>query len=278
MTILIVLLSFVAVATLLISGYIAGVKRGRVVRMQLIENLRQRDEQLHRLRATNVATQQYDERTTDRVREEIETALAPFAKQGADNRKLRQELQTLARQNSDTGKLRSELHQALAPLIRREQESESLSQTVKNLLSPLLERERLGLQLATLKIGSGTRGELPQLLTTIGEKAGFASVLLSDEAGLPLASSDGTCDAEELAGVSSLLLTLTDRIRRSGSPAPNAIVVRDEANQVILHRIFHVKGERYLLTAVSRSNFLSPGALDPALTPLEGVLMREAWH
>lgn len=146
---------------------------------------------------------------------------------------------------------------------------------VQRVLAPLMERERMHAELAKLEIGRGTRGELPRLMDAISRIGNFSSVVLSDEVGLPLASTRSE-DGELLAGLWSILFTVADRIATSGEPTPIAIVVHDAANQTILHRLFSAVGSRFLLTAVCRGRSLPPEALDPALDKLERVLAGSA--
>ena len=75
-----------------------------------------------------------------------------------------------------------------------------------------------------------------------------------------------------VAGISSLILTLTDRIAGAGGAAPLAVILRDCSNQRILHRIFTAGGARFLLTAVCKGDDVATDTLDPALGALETVL------
>ena len=131
--------------------------------------------------------------------------------------------------------------------------------------------------MAQLDIGRGTRDELPKLLEAIAKTGGFSTVLVSDEAGLPLATNQSANDADMLAGVWSLLLTIADRVVAAGAPAPLAIMVHDAQGRAMLHRIFSADKTRFLLTAVSHTHRLAPESLDPALANLERVLSRDSW-
>lgn len=158
---------------------------------------------------------------------------------------------------------------------RRGDDQKGALREVERLLAPYIERERLLLDLSRL---DGTaRGGLPDLLDAIARKGNFASIVLADEAGLPLAASRGTRDAESVAATSSLLFTLADRMAECGSPAPLAVLVHDEGNETILHRLFRVEGGRYLLTATGRDRGIVPETLDPALHTIERALARETW-
>ena len=136
----------------------------------------------------------------------------------------------------------------------------------RQILAPLVARESLGFELAHLDADPDSRGKgLPILLDRIASKGGFGTVLLTDEVGLPLATTRGAAEVELLAAHSSLLLALVDRIAQSGAPAPMAVLVRDVSNQTVLHRVFRVAEDRYLLTAVAKGTLLAPDALDPGL-------------
>ena len=55
-----------------------------------------------------------------------------------------------------------------------------------------------------------------------------------------------------------------------------AVLIRDSSNQRILHRIFSVNNERFLVTAVAKGNEIATDALDPALPALEEMLDSQA--
>jgi len=54
-------------------------------------------------------------------------------------------------------------------------------------------------------------------------------------------------------------------VQQAGDPIPTAVLVRDAANQLALHRIFSLGGERYIVTAISTGGEVSVDALDAAL-------------
>ncbi|MBP6830550.1 MAG: hypothetical protein KA978_07180 [Deltaproteobacteria bacterium] len=145
---------------------------------------------------------------------------------------------------------------------------------LEGMLAPLLDRERIGRELSGIRVGGGGLGELPKLLDAIAQKAGFSHVVLSDESGLPLAASTGAAEVEALAGTAAFFLTLAERAERAELPRPMSCVVLDETNRMTLHRMFVVGAARYTVSAVSRGMNLAPGALDPALSPLERALTR----
>ena len=156
-------------------------------------------------------------------------------------------------------------------LLRNEQE-ESLRTTIQQILAPLAQREKLSLDLAHLEGRSGHHSDLSTLLDQIAEKGNFTAVLLSDNEGLPLASSRNARDLDRLGATSSLLLLMADRFGRDDAPSPLSLMVHDGANMVTLCRIFNVNDQRLALTAVSPGGQLTPTALDPALVKVDVVL------
>lgn len=218
-----------------------------------------------------------------RARQEIGALQATIAtaKQAAieHQAEMRAAQRSLSEATATHAGLRAELGIVQERLAQREsgqaREGRAVAE-VQRVLAPLIERERLAGQLARLDVGRGTRGELPRLMDAIASVGGFSSVVLSDEAGLPLAVNQTSTDGDVLAGVWSLLLTVADRIATAGAPVPIALVVHDAANQTILHRLFSSAGSRFLLTAVSRGRSLGPEALDPALAKLERMLAGSA--
>lgn len=175
----------------------------------------------------------------------------------------------------DTG-LRMQVQELSQSLQHREAERDrddgDLRTAIREVLGPLIQREQVGYELAHLELGTGERGELPRLLDDIAEKGGFATVLLSDDAGLPLAASEGAQDLERLAGLCSLVMLVADRLSRDAGPAPLAVIVHDEANHQLLSRVFSVGGQQLLLTAVTAGTNVSPTALDPTLPKVEALL------
>ena len=148
---------------------------------------------------------------------------------------------------------------------------------VERVLAPYIEREKLLLDLAKLESGPRSRSDLPSILDAIATKASFGSIVLSDESGLPVAASGGTRDPEGTAATSSLLFTLADRLAAHGHSQPIAVLVHDEANETILHRLFRAGAARYLLTATGRGRGVVPETLDPTLDTIERALLHEAW-
>jgi predicted regulator of Ras-like GTPase activity (Roadblock/LC7/MglB family) len=149
--------------------------------------------------------------------------------------------------------------------------------TVEGLLASARVPERIGQAVSRLRAersGRATHADLPRLLDTIAEQGAFTAVLLTDETGLPIASSTQARHAEQLAGIASLILTLAERIVANQQPAPLAVLLRDESNQLVLHRVFRLPftEERFILTAVAKGTTATPDLLDPALGALEELL------
>lgn len=180
--------------------------------------------------------------------------------------------------NVDARVLKAELASAVRPLLERDVQAHQVMESqLQTLLRPLLDRERMGTALVGLSAGMEQAQSLMDLLDAIARSGNFITVLISDEVGLPLASNTSGVDPDVQAGMASMLLTLFDRIESNGQPCPLAAVFRDEANRLILHRVFRVQGARFVLTAVSLGMPVSPEALDPALVSIERMLNRQAW-
>lgn len=274
-----------ALATALVftSGYLFGARRGRAARRLLARGreeaevrvavvgaraaeLESRVAELEADHAGELRTELVALKSTLRARQEVDDAVRA---------ELKTQIESLVKQAPDPSRLERDLRRIVTPLLDREKESKGLEDMIRQALRPIVERDRLERELAHLE-GGASLGELPRLLDAIAETAGLSSVVLSDDVGLPLAASSSATGVEWLAGMSSLLLTLVERAERSGEPVPIGVVVQDASNQTILHRIFRVGEDRFLLTAVSRGLAVAPGALDPALVKLERVLTRPA--
>jgi len=209
---------------------------------------------------------------------ELQTALTERERRDAAvSTELRNELKTLTRNGADPSRMERELRRIVGPLLERQNETTGLREMVTEALEPILKQKKLGQELAALEAGASLT-ELPRILDAIAQKGGFSSVVLSDDVGLPLAASSNAQSVDWLAGVASLLITLIERSERSNEPRPIGVVVHDEANQRLLHRVFRVGGAQFLLTAVSRGQDVAPSALDPALGKLERALSRPQIH
>jgi hypothetical protein len=293
-----IVLTASAVATLLLAGYLQGVRRGRAARAALEEDRDRSERRAVELEARLLAT---PAQRPDQVKVELEGMLAPLL---ADSRKdagvaeLRRDIETLfdavrsRERNNDA--FRDEVRGLLTAVVQKAQSPEQMQRDLKKMMAPLftdrsdgtvemrkmmsevlgpmLDRERIGRELSSIHVGGGGLGELPKLLDAICEKASFSVVVLSDDAGLPLAASSGADDVEMLAGTAAFFLTMSERAERANLPRPLSCVVLDENNRLTVHRMFMVGASRFTLSAVSRGMNVAPGALDPALSPLERVL------
>ncbi len=294
-----IVLTACAVVTLLIAGYFYGARRGRRARAALVE---ERDREVARVVELTARLAAAPAPKEDAVKGELMGMLAPLlesAKKEPGVDVLRREMQTLfdavnsRERNNDA--FRDEMRAALAAIVQRSPNPDQMQRDIKKVVAPLLadrgdgagdvrkmmsevlgpmlDRERVGRELSSIHVGAGGLGELPKLLDAICEKASFSAVVLSDEAGLPLAASSGATDVDMLAGTAAFFLTLSDRAERASLPRPLSCVVLDETNRMTVYRMFTVGASRFTLSAVSRGMNLAPGALDPALSPLERALM-----
>ncbi len=276
---------FVALAATFVTagaGYLLGVALGRQTRRRLAITADERAATIDALQGQLAARPV----SGANLRDELQAVLAPIlGAQEANAHQLQVQLQSqlsaLAsridaddRTDESAERLRAEIRSALAPMMQLDRETKGLHELVRDTLGPLMDRERRAQVLGRLLVSPRGRERLPQLLEAIAHRGGFSAVLLSDEVGLPLAASAAARDADVIAGVSSLVLSLADRIARTGAPAPTSVLVRDGGGQLTLHRIFAVGGERFLVTAVSTGAELSTTALDPALAALESALVR----
>lgn len=234
-----------------------------------------------------------EQRKLREAAELAERALADERKRGAqiaehaeralaDERRRRQSAEEQLDRAQRSAAVESQALRSAAAVAQREAERLSTQQNgalreVERVLAPYIEREKLLLDLAKIEAGPRSRSDLPAILDTIATKASFGSIVLSDESGLPVAASRGTRDPEGTAGTSSLLFTLADRLVAHGHPQPIAVLVHDEANETILHRLFRAGTARYLLTATGRSRGVVPETLDPTLDTIERALLHETW-
>lgn len=291
-----------AAAMMFVSGYLVGAGRGVTARRLLLAE-RQREEQRAQILESRLAAMAQASAESATIRAELEGVIRSLEKKNdagagavqelradlhslsatirdreskdvALRAELRDELVSLAKGGNDPVRLERELRRIVGPMLERQNETHGLREMVQKALSPILDRERLGRELAQVE-GGASLGALPRLLDAIAQKGGFSSVVLSDDVGLPLAASSSAKSVDWLAGMASLVLTLVERSDRSGEPKPIGVVVHDESNQMILHRLFLVGGVQFLLTAVSRGKDVAPNALDPALSKLEHALSRQ---
>ena len=239
----------IAAAILLTAGYLLGARRGARARERLWQQGLDLAEGLRREQEDNAEQ-----------RAEMRSAM------------LKQDLGKLIELLLQQG---DALQRMFEPLAQRVGEDKDLRATVEQVLKPLVQRERTGIELASVEPRTGHHHtDLTHLLDQIASKGRFQIVVLSDDQGLPLASSQNDWDLDRLGGISALLLVLADRIGREGGPAPLSLMLHDEENRVTLCRIFRFRDRRLLLTAVSTGSELTPSALDPALAVVDAVLAR----
>lgn len=170
-------------------------------------------------------------------------------------------------QTEDLSRLREQLSQ------RNVEQDEKLKATIQQLLSPLIHRDQLSFDLSHLEGHTGQYGDLNRLLDQIADKGNFATVLLSDNEGWPLAASSNAKDLDRLGATASLLLLVADRLGADDAPVPLSLMVRDADSMVTLCRIFRVGDHRLALTAISPSVLLTCTALDPALVKVDAALV-----
>lgn len=292
MSALAMLLSAASSVLLLGSGYLYGARRGRAAREALT---RANDAQTERNAALE---RELARKETPAIGAELERVLKPMLSRADDGdvgalrsevgavmraladqernqdalrAELRQGLAGLAQRTTDPDKLQRDLQKLMAPLLRRQDDASGLRDMMRELLEPIVERDRLGKELSNLQEGDGLR-ELPRMLDVIADKGSFSTVVLSDDAGLPLAANRSAADVDALAAVASWLITLVHRAERTETARPLSFVVHDSWNQHVIHRVFDVGAQRFTLTAVSRGMQVSPGTLDAALGKIERVL------
>jgi hypothetical protein len=271
-----VILTLTATVTLLLAGYLVGARRGRAARAALDERIRE----LETERAAAPAPP-----PLAAVKEELQATIAPLFAIGA--RELQRDLRdAVAQRDQEQDAFREELRGMITTLEQKAPDAERLQRDLVKSMSSIVAQRTDGSdvrkvvddllgggrELSSIVVGAGGLGELPKLVDAITKKGGFASVVLSDEAGLPLAASDSALDVEGTAEAAAFFLTLAERSARAGHPRPIACVIMDDTNRLTLHRIFNVQSTRFTVSAVARGKLLVPGALDGALAPLERVL------
>jgi hypothetical protein len=184
------------------------------------------------------------------------------SRSGRDAReKLRRENFELAR---DLAQLRWTLSRETS------EQDASLKATIEEVLTPLIRKEQLSQDLSHVSVGA--HRDLTSLLDQIADKAGFSTVLLSNEEGLPLAANSAAQDSGRLLATASLMLLVADRIAGQQAPAPLAFMIYDETDASTLCRIFRIHDQRLSLTAVTSGARVTPTVLDPALARVGAVL------
>ena len=164
------------------------------------------------------------------------------------------------------------LQRVIEPLAEWDVQVEKLRVEIKQMQASMFQQDQVALELSNLQTSTKDRGDLSYLMNEIAEKAHFEAVLLSDENGLPLVSSNNAKDLDRLAAIVSFVVIFGDRMSRDDVASPVSFLVRDSINRDILCRIFHVGNQRLVMTAVSVKLQLSPSALDPALEKVTSLL------
>ena len=263
MSAIVLLWAGLAIATLLSSGYLFGVYSSRAARHSLRNAFANVEAQNAALKAQLAD----DQNIVRELSAQLERARSMLAGRAPATDSSGQRVEEIA----------SRVKAEIAPLLQGAQRSEQLHADLKRQLQPLLDRDQAASALAKLDPAIADTGDLPKALTLIADAGGFATVVLSDNVGLAMANNNGGKDVEVHAGLSSLLLTMVDRVQGNDLPAPIAAVFRDQANQVVVHRVFSVGSERYVLTAVATGKSMSPDILDPTLKTVERIIDRARW-
>lgn len=249
------IIGLASTALLVFAGYILGAKHGlqrRQLMIQQIRMFRQQShinrEELQHLRQQINEQRRRNKASEDHVGEKIEAVLT----QG------------------------NELRQLVEPLIKREAEFQNFYMAVQQTLNALMPSEQPDLDLSDLTINSKHRSELTRLLDQMAEKAHLTTVVISDEAGLPLAFNSDATQTDRMAALTSLIVLLSERISRNDGPAPLSVVIYDESNTQTLCRIFQVNQQKLFLLAQSVDVRLTPTALDAALPKVNSLLSPQA--
>ncbi len=163
------------------------------------------------------------------------------------------------------------------PMQPRDDRVAAVLEEVRSMIAPLAAQAERQAALTHLSFGFANRGHLSGLLDEITRRAGLSAVVLSDAVGLPIADAgtdDGADSGEALAAAAAIVLTLTDRLEQVGQPESLSLVVRDVRGRSVLHRIFDVHNERFVLTGIAESTSLTPDALDATLPQLRHILQK----
>lgn len=245
-------------------GYLWGARRGALARTRLDQALRTKEEALRRskLELSGVLK-------AEKAAHLQSQTLAPATER---SERLEDRLEEIERRDADRMQtLLAQLQQLRGSIEGGSQAA--LAAEVRDVVGPLADRARLQTALTDLPDTFLHRGHLSRLLVAVAERAALSAVILSDEAGLPLA--EASSDASEtLAAAASLLLTLSDRLSRSGQPGAVGAVVQDSEGRLVLHRIFQAGDERYVLTGVAKGRSLFPDSLDPVLPQIRQLLVQ----
>jgi hypothetical protein len=285
-----VILATGACAAVWAGGYLLGARRGLQARGALRDQLAEAERHAAAATAQAAAMDRAGE-SAEALAAELDRRLAPLQAREDQMRRIAGQLEAAVARVGDRPQASDDLHRILAPVLAQADDTARLRDEIRRMnqpanhqadearlrrivaeaIRPITEHDRLGAALATVESGTD-RADLNALLNAVARKAGFIAVLLSDASGLLLANSASAQDAELRAGVSSLLVTLADQFAKSGMPEPRAVLIHDAANQVAISRLFAVDDDRYLLTAVTAGQHVTPTALDPVLEKIEALM------
>lgn len=126
--------------------------------------------------------------------------------------------------------------------------------------------------LALAEVDAVHRRDLRLLLNKIAETGSFTAVFLSDDEGRPLASTRTSKNLERLAAASTRLTIAAAQISGEDGPDPLSIMLHDASGSTLLCRMFHARGQKLSLTAVSDDLPLTSAALDVAVKRIETAL------
>jgi hypothetical protein len=169
---------------------------------------------------------------------------------------------------------RAELHRRLQSEGAAATDPRALSEMVKQAVASAQKPGELPAILADPPRGFARRGELPSLLAQVADEANMSQIVLSDDAGLPIAHAGDNDLSETLAATSSVFLSYIDRLKSAGLPHPVGAVVHDSQSQRLLFRVFGGGPDRFVLTAVTRGHRLEPLSLDPVVGRIESLLAK----
>jgi hypothetical protein len=134
------------------------------------------------------------------------------------------------------------------------------------------ESDPLSKDLAIFKIGHGEKRDLTQLLDRVCAAGRFESALLSSEEGFSLAASSGAGDTDDLAASLARLAFAIDQAADKEGRAPTAFLIRDASDDLMLCRMFHLRGQRLFFTTRSRNSRTTSWDLDTVVPKIEEAL------
>ncbi|QGM45757.1 hypothetical protein [Methylocystis heyeri] len=134
------------------------------------------------------------------------------------------------------------------------------------------EPDPISRDLAIFKIGHGERRDLTQLLDRVCSAGRFESALLSSEEGFSLAASSGAGDTDDLAASLARLAFAIDQAANKEGQAPTAFLIRDARDDLMLCRMFQLRGQRLFFTTRSRNSRTTSWDLDTVVPKIEEAL------